>query len=214
MSGSVVLELQREALDSNSDILALLRKAHLVARKLGLKEFQEWVDSELNGYKDYQKIPEYRNLYGRLKAWNPYHGWVAVVVPDGELEKVFSHRKISDAIPSLTSLLASGNNSYAIPVPAEGCALLSRLTDFTTNYTLQLSPNSISNIIEQVKNKILDWAILLEENNILGEGLGFTREEKNKAQSEPQIINYISNFYGEVTNAQIQQGASQSSQER
>ena len=79
---------------------------------------------------------------------------------------------------------------------------------------MRLSPNAISNIIEQVKNKTLDWAIPLEENDILGEGLGCTGEEKSKTQSESQIINYISNFYGEVSYSQIQQGTSQSFQER
>lgn len=214
MSKSIVLELQQEALDSNTDILALLRKAHLVARKLGLKDFQNWVDNELNGYKKMQDIPEYRNLHGALKAWNPVHGWIAVVIPDGDLEQTFSARKTFDSIPSLTSLLSSKEGTYAIAVPAEGGAILGRLTGFHTNYTLQISPNAISNIVEQVKNKILDWAIVLEENGVLGEGLGFTKEEKSKAQSEPQIVNYISNFYGDVSNSQMQQGTSQSNQER
>lgn len=44
---SIVLELQREALSSDSDILALLRKSLLVARKLKLTEFGEWINKEL-----------------------------------------------------------------------------------------------------------------------------------------------------------------------
>lgn len=34
----------------------LLRKAYLVARKLKLQEFEDWVNNELNGYKDADKI--------------------------------------------------------------------------------------------------------------------------------------------------------------
>ena len=68
----IVIELQREALDESITIEALLRKAYLVAKKLKLKEFEEWINQEQNGYKN--AVPEYRNVGGEIKAWNPYHG--------------------------------------------------------------------------------------------------------------------------------------------
>ena len=43
MTEGIVIQLQREALDENVDIETLLRKAYLVARKLKLKEFEEWI---------------------------------------------------------------------------------------------------------------------------------------------------------------------------
>lgn len=46
---SVVIELQREALDRSIPASDLLRKALVVARKLSLPEFQSWIDRELNG---------------------------------------------------------------------------------------------------------------------------------------------------------------------
>ena len=64
----IVIELQQEALKSDFDILNLLRKAYLVARKLKLNEFEKWIDSELNGYKNLDKIPDYRLLRGEVKA--------------------------------------------------------------------------------------------------------------------------------------------------
>lgn len=211
---SIVLELQQQAIDSNSDILSLLRKALLVARKLGLKDLQEWIDNELNGYKDMNKIPTYRQIHGELKAWNPYNGWNTVVMPDDECEKAFSQRRLFDSIPSLYSLLNKNEKSLAIPVNASGAAIISRLTGFETKYILQIYPNAINDIIEQVKNKILDWAIVLEENGIMGEGISFTTEEKSRAQSEPQIVNYISNFYSSVSDLQFQQGTDNSRQQK
>jgi len=91
-------------------------------------------------------------------------------------------------------------------------ALFNEYGYFDTVYTIMIPQNAISNIIERVKNKILDWAITLEENGILGDGLSFTSEEKTKAQSEPQIVNYISNFYGAVSDSQVQQGTTNSNQ--
>ena len=46
MSG-IVIELQRDALSSDSDIISLLRKAYLIARKLDLKDFESWTSYEL-----------------------------------------------------------------------------------------------------------------------------------------------------------------------
>ena len=46
-----------------SDIVSALRKAHIIASKLNLTEFDSWILSELNGYKcDEKEIPEYAAL--------------------------------------------------------------------------------------------------------------------------------------------------------
>ena len=51
---SLVLDLQQEVLKPDCDILNALRKAHLIAAKLKLTEFDSWIMSELNGYDDNQ----------------------------------------------------------------------------------------------------------------------------------------------------------------
>ena len=75
----IVLELQEEALSSDIDILSLLRKAYLIARKLSLSDFSEWLNFEMNGYPTTCDVPDYRIAYGEIKAWNPYHGWIPVI---------------------------------------------------------------------------------------------------------------------------------------
>ncbi|MFR6665689.1 MAG: hypothetical protein ACLUQX_06030 [Thomasclavelia spiroformis] len=44
---------------------SLIRKAYLVAKKLKLKEFEEWLNQEQNGYKKEIRISKY---YGRNKS--------------------------------------------------------------------------------------------------------------------------------------------------
>ena len=46
----IVLELQKEAMDKNADIESLLRKSYVIARKLKLPDFQEWIQCEQEGY--------------------------------------------------------------------------------------------------------------------------------------------------------------------
>lgn len=211
---SIVLELQRESLDSDSDILSLLRKALLVSRKLKLTEFGEWINNELYGYKEQNGIPEYRKVVGEVKAWNPYNGWIPVISDDNEISTLITQRKVSDSIPKIQSLLPSKSTSVVFAFQGEANALIARWTGFESKYQLFVGKNALNDIVERVKSEILEWAIVLEENGILGENLRFTEEEKNKAQSEPKIINYISNFYGDISDSQIQQGTKQSSQER
>ena len=72
--GGIVIELQREALDEKISIESLIRKAYLVAKKLKLKEFEEWLNQEQNGYKK-----EFQNIVKTLAE--RYH----VEMPEEEL---------------------------------------------------------------------------------------------------------------------------------
>ena len=211
--GKIVLDLQLEALSKDSDVLNLLRKAYVVARKLKLDEFEEWVNSELNGYKDGNKIPEYRKVKGEVKGWNPYHGWIPMIIKDTEIENKISEHLVSDSIPNLKNVYDSANGSNAtLQFNAGINNLLSKLSDFNTKYALMISANQIYNIMERVRTIVLDWSITLEENDILGEGLQFTKREKDIAVSSSTINNYTNNFYGDVRETQIQQDTSESTQ--
>ena len=44
---SIVIDLQDEILSSDCDIVQILRRAHVIAVKLGLKEFDQWISYEL-----------------------------------------------------------------------------------------------------------------------------------------------------------------------
>ena len=211
--GKIVLDLQLEALSKDSDVLNLLRKAYVVARKLKLDEFEEWVNSELNGYKDGNKIPEYRKVKGEVKGWNPYHGWIPMIMKDTEIENMISEHLVSDSIPNLKNVYDSANGSNAtLQFNAGMNNLLSKSSGFNTKYALMISANQIYNIMERVRNIVLDWSITLEENDILGEGLQFTKREKDIAVSSSTINNYTNNFYGDVRETQIQQDTSESTQ--
>ena len=56
----IVLDLQKEILSPNCDIVNVLRKAHLIAVKLKLSDFDQWIRYKLNGYPNKESCPEYR----------------------------------------------------------------------------------------------------------------------------------------------------------
>lgn len=209
---SIVLELQKLAIERNSDVLQLLRKAYLVARKLELAEFEFWLNCELNGYKDPSKLPRYRNIRGELKAYSMAGEWIPVVINDTKFEQLFSTAPVSEPIPSICELLRIAKDHIVFPLTGSQCAVVSKLVDFNTKYQIVCPTSQLSNIVEQVKTEILSWALLLEQNGILGTDISFSAEEKSTAQNNEKIVNYITNFNGPVTNAQVQQGTSESKQ--
>lgn len=192
---SIVLDLQQEVLNENCNALNALRKAHLIASKLHLSEFDSWINSELNGYSDYNSVPEYRKVSGSIKAWNPYHGWIAVVVQDGKLEETLCQRRLGDPVGDIIELEKKSENHFYIHFPADVSKSLDKMctTPFPTNYSLQVSTHKLKSIIEQVINCLLEWTIRLEAEGILGEGMQFSTTEKASAQRLPQTIN---NYYG------------------
>lgn len=183
----IVLELQREALKSNSDVVSLLRKAYLVARKLKLKEFESWINNELNGYKD-DNVPIYRMLNGTLKGYNQFYGWTSVQIPR-EFEKEIKSFKTRDSITSLVNVCnATRNNEVMIWLDSKYNKMISSFVGFEMNFAIFITTNQIYNIIERIKTTILDWTINLEENGILGENLEFSNFERECAQ---KILLYI-----------------------
>ena len=167
----------------------------------------------LNGYKNLDKIPDYRLLRGEVKAWNPYHGWIPVIFED-DIESITTH-SASDTISSLLNVYENSENRTAIlPFNASMNNYLSKHGGFHTKYALMIGTNQIYNIIERVRNIILDWSITLEENGILGEGLQFSNTEKEIANNTPVINHYINNFWGDVSSTQIQQDTKESIQEQ
>lgn len=210
---SLVLKLQEELLNPDCDVLGALRKAHLIAAKLKLTEFDAWIQSELNGYSltDRDNIPNYRDVKGALNTYNPYYGWVPVQCKDDETEKLICERRLWQSVGELQNLYqqASGD-SFLFQFPAGQAAAISSICNSheLAQFSLSISAHLLKSIIEQVKNCLLEWTIRLEENGILGENMTFSKNETTSAKSIPQQINHYHGpvINGAVSNAQIVSG--------
>ena len=202
---SVVIELQRDLLANNCDIVSALRKAHIIASKLSLTEFDNWILSELNGYKcDEEKIPEYRQIMGELKALNPYRGWMPVLFQDGKMEKMICNRKINDSISAIIELSSkSDSNTFQMSIPADAARAIDKMctTPFPTSYIVSFSLHLLNEITDKVKNCLLEWTLTLEKQGIKGDEMIFNQTETDAAKEVPQQIN---NYYGTVINGNVE----------
>ena len=110
-------------------------------------------------------------------------------------------------ISATVDLYSSADNAIVLGVNGELTDALNSLTDFLpTKYGFIVSKSELYRIMSTVRNKILDWAIILEENGVLGEDMTFSEAEKSLASATSVINNYTNNFYGEVTDVGLNQG--------
>ena len=184
---SLVLDLQQEVLKPDCDILNALRRAHLIATKLKLSEFDSWIMSELNGYDD-----------------NPRHGWIPVVIPYPEIEKAICIREMGNSISDILELRNTSGDTILMNYSGEAEKTINSIctAPFPTNFTLHISKHLLKSIIDKVGNCLLEWTIRLEAEGILGEDMRFSQEETNMAKEIPQQIN---NYYGTVVNGDVSQ---------
>ncbi len=207
---AIVLELQHDALRRDVPVSELLRKAFVVARKLGISDFEKWINRELNGYEQASEVPEYRRVRGEVKAWNPYRGWVPVLFESAKLQAAFSRRRNGQPVAEIESLVATGKDTGRLVMPypedAEQALRKGMRLDtgahWDTQVILEVPPTSVIRVLDAVRNVVLNWAIQLEADGILGEGLSFTKEERQAAN---QISYNVNNFFGAVQGSQIQQ---------
>ncbi|MGN7300361.1 AbiTii domain-containing protein [Ferdinandcohnia sp. SAFN-114] len=210
---SLVLELQREAVAGNSSINNLLRKALLVAKKLKVHEFEKWVLSEMNGYARFDEIPDYREVRGNLKAWNPYHGYIPYIIQNSNFYDEVSTKKMDSSVGELEHILEGSDGTVIIKFHAELENFLMKSQEFPFQPSLHISDSQFKKIVETVRGIVLNWSLQLEEDGILGEGMSFSKNEEEKAvKSTEQIIhqNIYNSGGGHIQVQQLTQHSTQS----
>lgn len=197
---SLVEEIQRDALDPTIRTATLLRKVKLAAAKLQLPAVEEWVDKELNGYNG-SPVPNYRQMRGIPKAFNPYNGWIPIMV-DPKSMAIISRVHDGQSVAAIEDLLNNEQGSFYMPLSHELIHELNKGAHVTLGQMGNfISRGVLVSILDQVRNMVLDWAIELEKSGIKGEGMSFKPEEKTVAQNNPAInIGSVETLVGVVGN--------------
>jgi hypothetical protein len=186
-----------------------MRKALVVAKKLGVAEFQKWIELETQGYKVGDQVPEYRVIRGEIRAWNPYHGWIDTVMSNPEVQENLSSRPIGQPIGEIETLVQRSTDSYLhVPFRPQLEHDLMMAGEVPLKSTLHVSIAAVKGILDNARNAVLNWCLDLEARGILGQGMTFSAREKQAASA----ANYHVHFHGPVTTSQIQQGSIHSSQ--
>jgi hypothetical protein len=212
MVASLVLELQRDALDKSVNTADLLRKALVVARKLKVTDIVEWLTHELNGYPEGAEVPEYRKLKGELKVHNPYHGWVPLMMSNTKHAELLSKRGTSQSISELDRIANGDSDLVYVRLPRSIEQSLMKGMEVPLEPAVILSQTQIHGLVEKVRNTVLEWALSLEEQGITGDGMSFSSEEQRQAGSVTFNVGNLGNLIGSMHDSQLQQGTRNSTQ--
>ena len=183
----------KSALTNDSASLSnTLRKAKILATTMRLSEFREWVDYELGGYPKQSEVPAYRVL--RTQSVGQFSGPFGsgasnVILPTSNLPS-----ELRDLVDTLTmrqgvgQLEALHTDDVAHRWPSELVTLARPLMKMSDGMELidarrPISSSAISGILDQVKNKLLDFLLSLEENHITVESMSSTKSDTARARN-------------------------------
>ncbi|MGI2227056.1 hypothetical protein [Shewanella frigidimarina] len=187
---SIVLELQRDCLNESIPLRSLARKALVIIQKLNLSE--AWLQHELNGYK-VEQIPDYRNLAGQVVARDPRIGYIVVELPRS-LAKEGADFPLRQSIAEIESTLSFDGGFVYMTLPSEVQQGLRKFYDRNFEFLYRVPLGGIHSLLDQIRNRILEFTVQLERKNILGTGMSFNPREKQQAQSMSITVN--GNFQG------------------
>lgn len=195
----LIEEIQRDATSNNIPIESLLRRVKLAAAKLKLSSIEGWVDEELKGYSG--EVPAYRIIHGQPAAWNPFNGWIPVQAGEPWMIEKLSTAYIGQSISSIRDISERNNGSLHFPIYPEIVNLINKISNFhTARMVIQIPAASMVGILDAVRNRVLDWSIEMERNDVIGEGMSFNAREVHAARSVMNNfhIGKIDNFAGNM----------------
>jgi hypothetical protein len=199
MTMPLILQIQEACLDSKSSVTDALRKAKIACVKLGLTDFGNWVDKELNGYmnESVPSLPKYRKLYGRPEAYNRYQGWQPIQFQSGQEQTQLSFAPIGMAISAIEDSLprdrTNGKGTFSFPYPPELQVKMRKSMNWADDLRIRLEVSQILTLINSVRNILLDWTIDLEKQGVLGKNLTFSSDDREK--SAAVTANTVNNIY-------------------
>ena len=211
---SLVLDLQQEALNSNVSVIDLMRKAYVVAVKLNLSQFKEWIELESKGYAGSEKkAPQYRQVHGILRVHNPFHGYQPLIIEDPKLAETVSKTSLNMPLSEIESIANDEGNNSHVPLafhPALRNLLMQGMgTPIPLEPSLHVARTAFGHVLHAVRDAVLKWSLELERDGIIGEGMSFSEKEKqvaaDKADELAQQINIT--IIGTMNDSSLQQGS-------
>lgn len=168
---SLLREIQQAAIDEHSNIATLLRKCKVLAARLGSQEFGNWIDNELNGYRNLDELPPYRIL--RVNSYGDFVGYFGrqgknLPIPPGslpeEIREYTQTSKLKMAISALANLAESEDYSREAWPPDVVRIIGSKIyEDMNCLSAWKVLPRpALIAVLDTVRTSVLNFALQIE----------------------------------------------------
>lgn len=213
---SLLQEIQTESIDESVSLAKTLRKCKVLAYKLGLDEFKQWVEYELNGYPNNDMLPSYRVFKCPSKGdfINIHMQYNGAEIPSARIPKEYRDAveivQFSESVAILQSLSAQNEGTLSRAWNANLTALIGS-TIYRDMHCLrawtEIPTTFVKDVLENVRNRVLTFSLETQEINPNADSIkSVSTEVKEKMQ---QIYN--TTIHGDVQNfAQSSESVTQS----
>jgi len=207
---SLLREITDAAIDTNVEISTLLRKCKVLAARLGNKDFDTWVDHELNGYNSPDEVPSYRILKS-VQSRGDFAGIYVdsaknLPIPHSTIPKDYhaflTKEYFMDSVSYYSNLLGNTDKKGTFPDnwPADYLrAFGSEIYEYMNCISAWkvIPAGSVASLLDTVRNRVLSFAL-----NIEAEAPDAGEVEADAQPIAKERVTQIFNTYiqGDVTN--------------
>ncbi|MFM5126101.1 hypothetical protein ACET92_07600 [Aeromonas veronii] len=191
---ALIPELVNMASDPTVMTADLLRRALVASRRLLLSGDTNWITQELHGYVKVEDVPDYRIITGQLSAYSQRHGLRDLNVTSAVHAEPLSMCPLVQAIGEVESWLLEEDSMVTISFPPEQEDAIKRQLPMGVKPVRRFALSHVRGVVDAVRNRVLCWALDLEVNGVVGEGMSFTPQEQLQAQQ--LIIQINGNVHG------------------
>jgi len=216
MDSKQLIESLIKDLYENKPLSDVFLKLQVIVYLLKNEQLTEWFNNESNGYDEDKILPEYRILpvlyfaqveqdrgFGNSLMHNNYNLPIDLIKDKG-IQNIISKLEYRDSVSNITNLISNQNEgTIPIAVPNTTMAISLFSKGLQSNCYIhaiwrEIPKNAVQNIISQIKSKLLQF--LLEINENLNLNISFT-EMENKEKIEKAFNQNITNhIYGNNNN--------------
>ena len=166
-------KIQTSAVDSNSDLPTLLRNCRILAARLKNEEFRNWVQYELDGYRQGAELPDYREIH--CESQGEFFGPSGILknapIPTIQIPEQFrefvSTIRLTQSVSALESLVRDAKRGQVHQLwPADLIAAIAPRVYQNMNMVTAvkiLPSSSIIGVLNTVRNRILSFALEIED---------------------------------------------------
>jgi hypothetical protein len=168
---TLLRQIQDELASADVDVVAVLRKCKILARRLHSDDFAKWVDCELNGYPDEAEVPAYRTVHPVHFAsfsngyWSAQQQPISTLVIDKKWRHIFEPFSYRAGIAAVQALAAT-NGGGMLDRNELRFLLKGKVFDLPCHqFWSQVSELELKQIVSAVVNRLLDFVMDVEAEN-------------------------------------------------
>ena len=202
-------DIQKDAIDTSSDLGSLLRKCKVLAARLKSKELEDWLIWESNGYPENVPVPEYRIWSLEIKGH--FAGAFGSGLKNAPIPIISLPKEVQDSYKTYEFRMSVGASESALKNYKKGMIQISTgdlaVTLGANVYRnmnclqcwAEFSAANLDELFNAVRERVLDFSLALwKEYPNAGEVSSDTSEESISSDRVTQIFN--TKIYGGNTN--------------